>query len=176
MSTPFLLAKSVTGQAFAANLLGLRGDRSQVEFARLLGIKNQATYQRYEKGRLPRSAILEAIAKKMGVSVSELVQPISAARQIEIARALAQGGGANPAGPAEQSRIRAFKMVEFFLRGCSDDQLRQLMEMCERQAAQGGLLDLFWLLIRDLVDSEASRRAGPSPAHPGHTPFRAIKG
>src|SRR6202044_3268177 len=50
-----------------------RGDRSQAEFARFLGILSQATYQRYERGRVPDGMVLHQIATRLGVKMESLL-------------------------------------------------------------------------------------------------------
>lgn len=70
--------------AVPANLKMLRGERSQMEFARFLGISNQVTYHRYENGRVPRASGLQQIASRIGITVDELLSPISALRAKQI--------------------------------------------------------------------------------------------
>ncbi len=60
-------------ETFAERLKSLRGKLSQTAFARLLGIENPPTYQRYEKGRIPDAEILCRIASQFGVSVDWLL-------------------------------------------------------------------------------------------------------
>ena len=55
-------------KVFGERLRALRGDRSQSEFATLLGIANQPTYARYEAGRIPKEPILSALAAKLSVT------------------------------------------------------------------------------------------------------------
>jgi transcriptional regulator with XRE-family HTH domain len=61
------------GSAFAERLKTARGERSQAEFARFLGIKHQQTYQRYEAGQIPSGDVLHGIAIKLGVTMNELL-------------------------------------------------------------------------------------------------------
>jgi transcriptional regulator with XRE-family HTH domain len=63
-----------------ANLRTIRGDLGQAEFAKFLGIANQATYQRYESGRVPKVDILVQIAKRLGITLDELLAPIEQSR------------------------------------------------------------------------------------------------
>jgi len=60
-------------KAFAEALVKARGDRSQAEFARMLGIANQQTYQRYERGLVPGGLVLYNIATRLGVTVDMLL-------------------------------------------------------------------------------------------------------
>lgn len=60
-------------ETFAERLKELRGKRSQADFARLLGIANPPTYQRYEAGRIPDPEILCQIANQFGVTVDWLL-------------------------------------------------------------------------------------------------------
>lgn len=60
-------------KAFAESLLSARGDRSQAEFARLLGIPSQQTYQRYENGLIPSGKVLHQIAARLGVTIDALL-------------------------------------------------------------------------------------------------------
>jgi transcriptional regulator with XRE-family HTH domain len=65
--------KSVLAKNFAAALLKARGDKSQAEFSRFLGLKHQQTYQAYEAGRVPDGETLFQIASKLGLSFDELL-------------------------------------------------------------------------------------------------------
>ena len=58
---------------FSARLKEARGDRSQADFADFLGVSNQASYSRYEAGRIPDGDILFRIALKLETSVEELL-------------------------------------------------------------------------------------------------------
>ena len=58
---------------------------SQAEFAKFLGIPNQVTYHRYENGRVPKAHILQVIATRLGITVDELLAPISNDRAFDIA-------------------------------------------------------------------------------------------
>ena len=61
-------------RCFSESLKKARGERSQADFTRFLGIKNQQTYQRYEDGkRLPNAAMIHQIANKLGVTVESLL-------------------------------------------------------------------------------------------------------
>jgi len=66
---------------FSEALRRARGDRSQAEFARVLGLDHQATYARYEKdGRIPSGEVLYQMASRIGISMEELLlgyKPIS---------------------------------------------------------------------------------------------------
>ncbi|MBI4024829.1 MAG: helix-turn-helix transcriptional regulator [Verrucomicrobia bacterium] len=62
-----------SSKKFGEMMRAYRGSRSQVEFARYLGIKNQATYFRYESGRIPKADILQAIANRIGITVDRLL-------------------------------------------------------------------------------------------------------
>ena len=67
------------------NLKAIRGGLSQAEFAGFLEIPNQVTYHRYENGRVPKAHVLQQIASRLGISVDELLAPISHERAHEIA-------------------------------------------------------------------------------------------
>ena len=61
-------------QNFSEALKRARGERSQAEMARLLGIPNQQTYQRYEKGiNEPLASAAHAICSKLGVDFTRLL-------------------------------------------------------------------------------------------------------
>ena len=60
-------------EIFSERLKGLRGGKSQVKFAKELGIKSPVTYFNYEKGRIPKPEILDKIAEKQGVTVDWLL-------------------------------------------------------------------------------------------------------
>ena len=73
---------------FAQRLKAARGARSQAEFARLLGIKHQQTYQNYERGRIPKADVLQQIASRMSMTVEDLLSaPAAAYRQVHERRA-----------------------------------------------------------------------------------------
>lgn len=65
--------KDSLSKSFAEALVKARGERSQAEFARALGIANQQTYQRYENGLVPSGLVLYNIATRLGVSVDALL-------------------------------------------------------------------------------------------------------
>ena len=71
--------------AVGQNLRAIRGGLSQAEFAKFLGIPNQVTYHRYENGRVPKAHILQVIATRLGITVDELLAPISNDRAFDIA-------------------------------------------------------------------------------------------
>lgn len=54
---------------FSERLRGLRGSKSQKEFAEFLGISTQQTYGNYEKGRTPKTPILQQISQRCGVNL-----------------------------------------------------------------------------------------------------------
>lgn len=60
-------------QIFSDRLKSLRGSRSKAGFAKELGIGSPVTYFNYEKGRVPKSVILEQIASKCNVTVDWLL-------------------------------------------------------------------------------------------------------
>jgi transcriptional regulator with XRE-family HTH domain len=59
---------------FQDRLRFLRGNRSQAEFAELLGISSQQTYANYERGRIPKYNVLENIAQRLGVTTNFLLK------------------------------------------------------------------------------------------------------
>lgn len=65
--------KSSLARNFAESLRSARGNRSQAEFARYLGIKHQQTYQAYESGRVPDGETLHQISSKLGVTIDALL-------------------------------------------------------------------------------------------------------
>ena len=83
---------------FSRNLRGLRGHRTQAEFAAFLGLKNQVTYHRYENGRIPRAAVLQDFASRIGITVDEFLSEIPANRLAEI-----RLGVPSPDGSGERS-------------------------------------------------------------------------
>lgn len=58
---------------FSARLRKLRGARTQRDFADFLGITSQQTYQNYERGRIPKTPVLQQIAQRTGVSIAWLL-------------------------------------------------------------------------------------------------------
>ncbi len=71
-------------RAFSTNLKAIRAARSQLEFAKLLGIATQVTYHRYEHGRIPPAAVLARLAAILGATVDELLAPMSQERAAQI--------------------------------------------------------------------------------------------
>lgn len=69
--------KTNSFSVFGPNLRALRGESSQAEFAKLLGLANQVTYHRYENGRVPRAEVLQQIADRVGLTVNDLLSPLS---------------------------------------------------------------------------------------------------
>ena len=66
---------SIFLRQFSEALRKARGSRSQAEFARVLGIKNQQTYQRYEQGvNEPVASIAHTLCSKIGVSFEDLLK------------------------------------------------------------------------------------------------------
>ncbi len=76
--------KSKSLSSVGANLKAIRGDLSQAAFAALLGIEKQVTYHRYEAGRVPKAHILQDFSSRFGITLDELLAPISSARANEI--------------------------------------------------------------------------------------------
>lgn len=58
---------------FGARLRLCRGELSQAEFARILGLPNQATYHRYEAGRIPKLETLCGLARRLGISLDQIL-------------------------------------------------------------------------------------------------------
>lgn len=78
---------------FVARLRRLRGARTKAEFADFLGLK-PPTYFRYEEGRIPKSEILERIARKCDVSVVWLLgQENTPESSVEAALGKSDSGG-----------------------------------------------------------------------------------
>jgi transcriptional regulator with XRE-family HTH domain len=66
------IEKITSAEIFSDRLRTVRGDRSKVEFARLIGTTAQ-NYQRYEAGRIPDAVILTTIAERCHVTVDWLL-------------------------------------------------------------------------------------------------------
>ncbi len=60
---------------FAARMLAARGRRSQVEFARYLGVGSVSTYRKFERGIIPSAAVLHQISRRLGVTIDSLLSP-----------------------------------------------------------------------------------------------------
>jgi transcriptional regulator with XRE-family HTH domain len=75
---------------FSGRLRAFRGSRSQAEFAKYLGIDNQATYHRYEAGRIPKPEILSKIAYRLGVTTDYLLGRTSMRQEMKNTAKLAQ--------------------------------------------------------------------------------------
>lgn len=98
--------------SFSQNLKMLRGGATQRVFAQLLGFENQATYHRYESGRVPRPNVLARIAYRLGLSVEELLAPLSETRRDEIVARLKHGTpdlDKQPWGSRQQARIAVLR-------------------------------------------------------------------
>jgi transcriptional regulator with XRE-family HTH domain len=61
------------GDVFSSNLRKARGESTQSDFAKWLGINSQQTYRNYEGGRIPSAPKLGIISKQIGVSVDDLL-------------------------------------------------------------------------------------------------------
>lgn len=59
-------------RVFSENLRKLRGNRSQSELAKALGIEHQSSYHRYEAGLIPGGRMLHKMAKVLGVPIDQL--------------------------------------------------------------------------------------------------------
>jgi transcriptional regulator with XRE-family HTH domain len=69
---------------FSEALKRLRGEVSQAEFARRLGIEHQATYQRYEAGRIPKAPELHRMATRIGVTVEDLLEGKVEGKEVDV--------------------------------------------------------------------------------------------
>jgi len=66
---------------FLNNLKALRGEHKKADFARKLGL-SAPVYQRYEDGRMPRADVLSDIAKRLNLTVEQLIsEPMSLTRE-----------------------------------------------------------------------------------------------
>ncbi len=80
----FVLKAAKAMKFVAPNLRALRGDLSPLEFSRILGLSHAAVYERYESGGIPRPAVLQRIALRIGVDVGELMAPMPEKRIGEV--------------------------------------------------------------------------------------------
>ena len=67
------MARRVTSASVGQRIKLIRGRLTQLEFAKLLGIKKQNYISRYENGRIPTHETLLKIAEQGGVSVEWLL-------------------------------------------------------------------------------------------------------
>jgi transcriptional regulator with XRE-family HTH domain len=67
------MARRVTSASVGQRIKLIRGDLTQTEFAKILGIKKQNYISRYESGRIPAHEILVKIAEQGGVTVDWLL-------------------------------------------------------------------------------------------------------
>lgn len=106
--------------SFSQNLKMLRGGTTQRVFAQSLGFENQATYHRYESGRVPRPNVLARIAYRLGLSVEELLAPLSETRRDEIVARLKRGTpdlDKQPWTSRQQARIAVLRENAKLLKG-----------------------------------------------------------
>ncbi len=68
-----MTTKNNKASDFFTRLREVRGDLSQREFAKSIGITSQQTYANYEKGRLPKTPIIQKIAQQYGVNMEWLI-------------------------------------------------------------------------------------------------------
>lgn len=161
---------------FSGNLRMLRAGRTQRVFAQLLGFENQATYHRYESGRVPRPNVLARIAYRLGVQVEELLAPLSASRCNEIAARLQNGVPdleTQPWNSRKQARIAVLRenakllgrdnvdcvRTAFQLSDLSRQELKFSLEHFSTAEAQVEVsLQRFYTLIIDALKEELRRR------------------
>lgn len=152
------------------NLKAMRGELSQAEFASLIGIPNQVTYHRYESGRVPKAEMLQQIAARLGITVDELLSPMTGDRATSISiRAIV-----NAKDPARESSAKSFcedcaelvsaKSVKSIseamqLGQASDDELSKLfghiVQVSNRAPAK---LMKYYVLVRVAIGRELERR------------------
>ena len=134
---------------FCARLKELRGDRSQGEFAELLGISSQQTYANYESGRIPKPLILQQIAQRTGVTVDFLLSGMEVDHNKPKSRGNLDSRFRTNAPPHESSILR-------------DENLSP----AERAAHHGSFEDIFGRLVNRMSPSELlemlEQYAGPA--------------
>jgi transcriptional regulator with XRE-family HTH domain len=164
--------------AVAKNLRAMRGGLSQAEFARFLGIPNQATYHRYESGRVPKAHILKQVASRLGITVDELLSPISYECAFDIiVRSVSNAApSVMPTGKLTHAEAKSYgeasgelvnlesvKAVNkaFQIERLSNDELSRLfshvVSVCNRAPVE---IVKFYVLIRYCVGAEIARRRG----------------
>jgi len=82
--TPLILNQAKSLKRLHENLKAIRGIMTPSEFAQIAGLSSGAVYERYEKGRVPRPAILQRIALHIGTTAGELMAPMSEERVRQI--------------------------------------------------------------------------------------------
>jgi transcriptional regulator with XRE-family HTH domain len=63
----------VSGTQVGQRIRASRGQTSQTDFARIIGVRNQNYISRYERGRIPNPELLVRIANHSKVSVEWLL-------------------------------------------------------------------------------------------------------
>ena len=76
------MAQRVTPASVGQRIKMVRGDLTQKEFARALGIKKQNYVSRYEKGRIPTHDILVKIAEYGRVTVDWLLTGMKEGKEL----------------------------------------------------------------------------------------------
>jgi transcriptional regulator with XRE-family HTH domain len=84
IKTPIVFDEAKSIQALASNLKALRDTFPPRRFSEIVGVSKPKVYLRYENGAVPRPVILQRIALRLGVTVSELLSPMSSARIKEV--------------------------------------------------------------------------------------------
>ena len=163
--------------AFSQNLKSLRGERPQRLFARLMGFDNQATYHRYEAGRIPRPNVLARIAYRLGVPVEDVLSPLSTLRIKEIAARL-DGPAPNPEqqpwDSRKQARVAVMREIGKLLKpenlkaareafGLSDLSGQELKQAAKHFSAAEEEVEIslqrFYSLILEAIREELHQRA-----------------
>ncbi len=81
---PLALDETKSLSALASNLRAIRDSVAVGEFSKMVGVSKSKVYLRYESGSVPRPVILQRMALRIGLTVSELLAPLSAARVKEV--------------------------------------------------------------------------------------------
>jgi transcriptional regulator with XRE-family HTH domain len=162
--------------AFPGNLKMLRGGLSQAEFAKFLRIPNQATYHRYESGRIPKVHILQEISTILGITVDDLLTPIPHERAFEIVTLAITNAPAPQSGKAkltydshksfgeatgELINPKSIKAVTdaFRMKDLPHDELSRLFEHIVKTANRAPVeLMKYYVLIRYAIGKELARR------------------
>jgi len=162
--------------AVPSNLKALRGKRSQAEFSRFLGIPNQVTYHRYENGRVPRAAVLQQIASRIGITVDELLTPISSDRvkDIQLRASVEKSSGSfgdAPLSPrtrtafaeacGELVNAKSIKAIQeaFQLEKLSEEEIAALFEHVVAVSNRAPIeLVKFYVLVRVAITKDLERR------------------
>ena len=139
--------KDTLSAAFAESLLSARGDRSQAEFARYLGIANQQTYQRYEQGLVPSGKVLHSIASKIGVTIDALLTTGTQTDAEAAGKKVLLAPGETPWGREMEEDRQMLAAISLLCRRMTSRQIMEAIQDVIKDRAFPEKSKVFWVKI-----------------------------